>query len=193
MKILCFCVLALVLIGGCAHNPNKAEKIDTQMKNEGTVTGETVGIKNGEMVVQKKVLLTEELRDLQYEVYGLEDQVYGSQKYGSEGLYGVLKNCRLELSDKRNGGDGKLQWTEPMDRVTDKEEEMNIGVDENNKLVAVSDEYVKARITRFKEYKQILLKRQNEYQDKVDICKAALKSRKYDTQQAGGKVPGDAQ
>jgi hypothetical protein len=177
-SLLCFGALAA--LAGCAHDPNKAEKIDTAMNSQGVVAGETVGIKDGKMVVQKKMLLSEELRDLQYEVFELEDHVYGNEKYGSKGLYGVLKTCKLKLSDKANGGDGKLTWTEPIDRVTDKEDDMSIGVDEQNKLVAVSEEYIKDRIARFQQYKQILLKRQNEYEDKIEVCNAALRSNHED-------------
>lgn len=191
-KMSLFGVVALVSFAvGCSHNPNKAEKIDTEMKSAGTVGGETIGVKDGNMVVQKKTLLTEELRDLQYEVYGLEDTVYGNTRYGTQGLYGVLKNCRLSLSDKHNGGDGKLMWTEPIDRVTDKEEDMKLGVDEQDKLVAVSEEMIRDRIARFQEYKRILLKRQNEYQEKVDICKAELRSRQYDMANKTSEVTAD--
>ena len=190
MRKIFFVVSSLSLMltfSNCAHNPNKAEKIDTDMKSSGVVSGETVGVKDGNVIVQRKNLLSEELRDLQYEVYGLEDGVYGNHKYGTEGLYGVLKKCRLNLSRKDNGGDGKLTWTEPIDRVTDKEDDMKFGIDENNKLVAVSEEFIKDRIDRFKEYKRLLLKRQTEYQDKVDICKAELTSRQYDMAHKDGK------
>lgn len=177
--LLAAAVIALSLTA-CSHNPNKAEKIDTEMKNEGSVNGETVGIKDGNMVVQRKTLLSEELRDLQYEVYGLEEQVYGNEAFRTLGLYGVLKNCRLQLTDKRNGGDGKLIWTEPLERVTSKEEDLKLGIDEKQKLVAVSEEFIKDRIERFKGYKVLLEKRQTEYQQKVDICTAELSARKYD-------------
>ncbi len=71
-----------------------------------------------------------------------------------------------------------------MDRITDKEEEWKIGVDEKQKVVGVSEEFLKDRIARFQEYKRILQKREEEYQDKVDICKAELKSRKQDAAKA---------
>lgn len=168
----------VMLLVACSSNPNKAEKVETQMESKGNVKGENVGIKDGNMVVQKKTLMSEELRRLQYEVYELEDKVYGNRKFGSDGLYGVLKKCRLELSDKDNGGDGKLKWLEPMERITDKEDEYKIGIDEENNLVAVSEEYIKDRIVRFRGYKQTLMKREDEYQEKVDICKSDLKARK---------------
>ncbi len=105
--------LTLGLLLGCSSNPHKAEKLETAMTGDQTVTGsERVGVKNGNMVVQKKVEMNEELRRLQYEVFELEDKVYGNRKYGSKGLYGALKDCKFETVSKKNGGDGKLMWTE---------------------------------------------------------------------------------
>lgn len=161
----------------CKSNPHRAEKIDTEIKNNGQISGDTsVGVKDGNMIVQKKVQMNEELRRLQNEVYELEDRVYGNRKYGSLGLYGVLRQCRLEASDQKNGGDGKLKWTEPMDRITDKEEEYKVGLDEKEKLIGVSEEFLKDRIDRFRGYKQVLMKRQDEYEEKVQICKVDLKN-----------------
>lgn len=167
-----------LLFTACASNPNKVKDIDTKLENTSSVNGDTtLGVKDGYMVVQKKVMMNEELRKLQYEVYELEDRVYGSRKYGSLGLYGVLRECKLQLSDTKNGGDGKLRWTEPIDRVTENEAEFKIGLDEEKKLVGVSEEYLADRIQRFKKYKNILDKRQDEYEEKVAICKAELKSK----------------
>lgn len=168
-------------LAGCSSNPHKAEEIETKIDNKGQVSGDTtVGVKDGDMIVQKKVLMNEELRRLQNDVYELEDRVYGNRKYGSKGLYGVLKDCRADLSSKALGGTGKLQWTEPIDRVTDKEEEYKIGLDDKKQLIGVSEEFLKDRIERFKQYKLVLHKRQDEYEDKVEVCKAEVKSRQAD-------------
>lgn len=165
-------------LSSCA-NKHKAEKIETEIEKKEAISGDTsLGIKDGQMIVQKKVQMNEELRTLQNDVYSLEDRVYGNRKYGSLGLYGVLRDCRLQLADPKNGGDGKLKWTEPMDRVTDKEDEYKIGLDEKDKLVGISEEFLKDRLTRFKEYKSVLNKRQDEYEEKVAICKAELKAQK---------------
>jgi hypothetical protein len=100
---------------------HKAEKINTLIdKRQDVGSQEELGIKNGEMVVQKKVIMGEELRRIQIEVYESEDRIYGNRKFGSQGLYGTLKDCRKVLAEKKYGGDGKLKWTEPMDRITDK-------------------------------------------------------------------------
>ncbi len=169
----------LVSLTGCSSNPHKAEEIETKIENKGQLSGDTqLGVKDGNMVVQRKVLMSEELRRLQNEVFELEDRVYGSRKYGSKGLYGVLKDCRADLSSKALGGNGKLTFTEPIDRVTDKEEEFKIGLDEKQELVGVSEEFLKDRIERFKKYKVVLQKRQDEYEEKVDICKNDLSQKR---------------
>lgn len=169
---------SVLVLSACSSNPYKAEEIKTQVDNKQEVNGETtVGVKDGNAVVQKKVAMNEELRRTQYEVYELEDRVFGNRKYGSLGLYGVLRSCKVELSNPKNGGDGKLMWTEPLERVTDKEDDFKIGIDEQKKLVAVTEEFLKDRIDRFRGYKTILHKRQDEYEDKVAICKAELAAR----------------
>ncbi|MES2855556.1 MAG: hypothetical protein V4692_06825 [Bdellovibrionota bacterium] len=177
-------VLALVtlsVLAGCSTNRNKAEKIETKIEKEAAVSGDTkVGVKDGNAVVQKKVVMNEELRRLQNDTYELEDRVYGNRKFGSLGLYGVLRDCRAELADKRNGGNGKLKWTESMERVSDKEDEFKVGIDENEQLVGVSEEMLADRIDRFKGYKTLLNKREDEYEEKVAICKNELKNQKVD-------------
>ena len=178
-------VLPLIALAGllaaCSHNPNKAEKIDTKIEKSDMVSGDTaVGVKEGNMVVQKKVAMNEELRVLQNDVYELEDRVYGNRKYGSLGLYGVLKDCRMQLADKDNGGSGKLMFTEPIDRVTDKDDDFKMGLDEKDKLVGVSEEMLMDRISRFRGYRSTLQKRQDEYEEKVAICKNELKAKKAD-------------
>lgn len=151
------------------------------MKNSVSVGGtEELGIKDGKFVIQRKVMMNEELRRIQNEVYSLEDKIYGNKKYGSKGLYGTFKACRLKRISKENGGNGQLVWTEPIDRLTEKEEEWNIGIDEEDKIVAVSQEFLKDRIKRFKTYKKTLLKREDEYEEKIEICKAKLKSQLFD-------------
>jgi len=184
MRVLISLLFLSSLVLGCSSNPHKAEEIETEMERSEAVSGDTkLGVKEGNLVVQKKVLMNEELRRLQNEVFTLEDKVYGNRKYGSEGLYGALKKCRAELSSKRLGGDGKLKWTEPIDRVTDKEEEYEIGIDEEDKLVGVSEEFLKDRIKRFKQYKMVLQKRQDEDNERVEICDTELKARKYEAEQ----------
>ena len=168
----------------CSTNPHKAKEIDTTLDKRQNLTDEqSIGVKDGNMVFQKKVDMAEELRRLQINVYSLEDRVYGNRKFGSKGLYGVLRMCRAELVSPKNGGSGKLMWTEPMDRVTDKEDAFDIGYDKKDKIVGVSEEFLKDRIDRFKNYQRVLQKREDEYQEKIEICETELKAAQYKMEQ----------
>ena len=180
MKLGLLLITALFFVA-CSSNPHKAKEIDTKMETKEQLNDESaIGVKDGDMVYQKKVNMAEELRRLQISVYSLEDRVYGNRKYGSSGLYGVLKTCRVKVTSKENGGDGKLMWTEPMDRVTDKEDEFDIGLNKKKKIIGVSQEFLKDRLVRFKEYKRVLQKREDEYKEKIEICQAKLKSQQFD-------------
>lgn len=178
LKKIFMTLLVSGLFVGCATNKHKAKDIETKMDKGQALGEEEVGVKDGNMVVQKKLEMNEALRRLQNEVYELEDRVYGNRKFGSKGLYGALKDCKKEASSKALGGDGNLRFTEPADRLTDKEEEWTIGYDEKEKLVAVSNEFLSDRIERFKKYRQTLMKRQDEYEEKLEICDAEVRSKK---------------
>lgn len=168
-------------LAACSSNPHKAKKIDTELEGaQKTLGDEKLGLKDGEMILQKKVLLSEELRKLQVDVHELEDRVYGNQKYGSWGMYGTLKNCRKDLSKKSNGGDGKLKWIEKVERPTESIDDFKIGLDEKDKLVAVKQEYLMDRIANYKKFKKQLKSREIDFQEKIDICKTNLASQKYD-------------
>ena len=173
----------------CSHNPHKAEKLEMQMDQSDVVTrDENVGVnKDGNMIWQKKVSMNEELRRLQFEVYELEDRVYGNRKFGSNGLFGALKTCQTHLAAKENGGNGTLMWTEPLDRITDKEEVFNVGLNQKDKLIGISEEFLKDRIARFTDYKRILMKKQDEFDDKLSVCEGEMKSRAQNK-----KIPGEA-
>jgi hypothetical protein len=176
---------------GCSSNRHKAEKIETEMENKAEISGDTkVGVKDGDLVVQRKVLLNEELRRLQNETYELEDRVYGSRKFGSLGLYGVLRECRAQLARREFGGSGKLTFQEPLERITDKEEELKIGLDEKKNLVAVSEEFLKDRIDRFRGYRTKLQGREDEFEEKVRICRNDLEDRKQQRAQQGSSGSG---
>lgn len=175
-----------VLINACASNPNKVQKVETNLDNKETVSGNQVmGIKKDEtLVVQEKTDLRERLRDLQNEVFQLEDKVYGMRKYDSLGLYGDLRNCQKKAASKQYGGPGVMVWTEPLDRVSDKEKDYKFGKDEANNLVSVSEEFVKDRLERFQNYKVILQKREDEFKEKIEACQNDLAQKKIDNQQS---------
>lgn len=185
MKHNLFLIVAVFTLASCRTRPHKAEQLDTKMDQAATVSGQQqVGVKNGDMVVMDKIQMSEKLRDLQNAVYALEDRVYGTRKLGTLGLYGELKACKRKQASRQLGGSGTLVWSEPLDRVTDKEDEMKIGLDEKKDLVGVSEEFLKDRFQRFQGYKTILQKRADDYQHQIESCKAEVATREMDTNQS---------
>ena len=96
VKIAFLLLSVMVFRLGACSSPHKAKKLDTEFERSQNVQGEEVGIKDGKLVVQRKIELAERLRRLQNDVYELEDRVYGNRKFGSKGLYGVLKDCKIK-------------------------------------------------------------------------------------------------
>ncbi|WP_413586445.1 hypothetical protein [Bdellovibrio sp. HCB274] len=178
MRLLLITILSLSFVA-CSTNRNKAEKIDTEIEHAAPVGSGAIGIKDGDMVYQRKVQMNEQLRTLENEVYDLEARVFGGPRYlDNRGLYGVLRDCRLQMGDSANNGDGKMRWTETRVYVTSEEDFSKIGIEKKKDIVGVTEEGLRDRLDRFKGYKEILLKRQDEYETKVKMCELELKQQK---------------
>lgn len=180
MNKLLLLVLSLGLAACSTTHKEKSEvkDIDTKLERAQDVNGETLGVRDDSIVIQKKRVLAEELRELQNYTYGIGDEVYGSRKYGSRGLYGVYADCKADLNSKKYGGSGDLPYIEPAEKIIKEKEEWKFGKDENDKLVTVSEEFISERIERFKKYRDKLEKRRAEYELKVRVCKNKLKNAK---------------
>jgi hypothetical protein len=131
----------------------------------------------GEMITRKKVAMNEALAELQRDVNELEIDIYGDETLGRSGLYGVLSECLDRSVEKKNGGDGKLKRLPEKAILVPPEEatQVKIGLDENNKLVSVSEEYLLTRIHRYQTYKAGYLKQKEDFKERIRICKADLK------------------
>lgn len=175
--------LLMVFVGfvfvACASK-NKAKDLDTSVDMSTPVRGDSVvGVKDGDMVYQRKVAMNEELRRLELDVYDLEAKVMGGPRYlDNRGLYGVLRDCRVQLGDVNNSGDGKVRWTEAREYVTPDDDFSSIGIENKKQIVGVSEEFLRDRLVRFKGYKNVLEKRQDEYETKVKMCQLELAAQK---------------
>ncbi|MEN0059490.1 MAG: hypothetical protein AAGB31_11695 [Bdellovibrio sp.] len=174
MKLMKVVVLSM-LIAACASQ-HKAKDLDTKVDMSAPVRGDSVvGVKEGDMVYQRKVAMNEELRRLELDVYDLEAKVFGGPRYlDNRGLYGVLRDCRVQLGESKNGGDGKVRWTEAREYITPDEDFSSIGIENKKQIVGVSEEFLKDRLGRFREYRKTLEKRQDEYETKVKVCQLEL-------------------
>ncbi|MEO5667133.1 MAG: hypothetical protein ABIR96_03665, partial [Bdellovibrionota bacterium] len=144
---------------------------DTRLEKAQTVNGATVGMdKDKNVIVQRKVFLAESLRNLEKEVYSMENDLYGNEKYGTRGTQGVLKDCEKKLADPRIGGTGKLKPIATSDRVTEEEDDVKFVIDEKGDLVGITEEKLRDRIDRFRGYKKILGTRKAELGTDIEIC-----------------------
>ncbi len=185
MKHKIFCTYLIFGLGACSSQSHKAQPLVTELAQPQAVGGsQTLGLKEGDMVVMDKVQASEKLRELQNSVFEIEDRVYGTRKLGTLGLYGELKSCERKLASRQYGGNGTLLWAETLDRVTDKEEELKLGVDEKNNLVAINEEFLKNRLQRYQNYRTILQKRADQYEDQIEKCKLEVAARELDSSQS---------
>jgi hypothetical protein len=162
--------LGLLVLASACSSRNKAENRDTRLEKSTTNGQQEVGIRDGKVMVQRKVLLAEELRKLEQQTYLMEDEVYGNEQYGTAGLVGVLKDCYRKLSDPRLGGEGKLKRAPKVERVTADEDKLKFVIDEKGDLVGLTEEYLRDRLDRFQKYRKILTDRRSDVQTDLDIC-----------------------
>jgi hypothetical protein len=180
----------LFFLAACSSSPYKANDIDTKLEDQKAVgRGETLGTnKNGEVVIQKKVELASSMKDLQSDVYTLETEIYGDEHLGRKGLYGALRDCRDQGRSKALGGDGKVTPPPKKDIKTRGEdvsltaliEKINpgrIGRDEEQQLVAVTEDYLLERIKRFENYRETYLERKEWFNEEIRKCKAEIAER----------------
>lgn len=196
MKNLLIILTIAFFIPACATNKQKALKEKNELKAYELNLGSTsdvsgndyLGVRDNKVVVQRKVLLSEQLRKLKNETYGLEFEVYGNRDYGTKGLYGVYRDCLIDLNSKNNGGDGKVQPIEDPAPVLKDEPDMLFTKDERGNLIGVSEEYLSERIDRYKKFKEVLNQRREEYERKVRVCKNDLKNTQVEEKQSSNTV-----
>lgn len=168
-----FLLLPLLLLqSSCRSNPHKADVVETPVEKSDMVASDAkIGLnKEGEMVYQKKAILAEELRKLENDVYDLEDRVYGTRKYGTQGLYGKYSTC---LRKVETGDRGNLPKLEKIDRWSDKDENASLGLNQDStKLTSITEEKLRDRLGKFQEYRRVLQEREDQYNESIKNCEA---------------------
>lgn len=168
------CILiSLLFLSACSSNPHKAVDLDTKVdRAEGAGQDAVIGVKDGNMIYQKKVLLGEELRTSTIAARELEAKLYGGPRYyDNNGQIGVLKSCRAKLSSLTGE---KLQWTEKREYVIPDGEDLKMGIDEKGSLTGVTEEFLKDRLERYRGYQKILAQRSDDMDDKIAACNSQV-------------------
>jgi hypothetical protein len=169
---LSFLMLAgLAGLTGCKSNP-KIETIDTKLGQSQTAGGLTIGVNaDDRLMYQKKVDIVNEMVQVEDEVRALSDKVYGTPEYNSKGLYGKAMACRKKKAMKTGNFDSIPNHTPVIE-----EDQVKVGQEEHSKkLIALTEENLQVRLTRFREYKKTLYSRQEELEGYIEQCEVGTK------------------
>lgn len=172
LALLALFALNMAMNVGCATNPHRAVELDTKIERVSPISQNSrIGVKEGNIIYQKNVLLGEEVRNATIAAHEMEAKIYGGPRYyDNNGLIGVLKMCRAQISGMT---DGKLQWTEKRDYVIP-EENIQMGIDESGKLAGLTEEFLRDRLDRYRSYKRVLEQRAEEIETKIAACQSEV-------------------
>jgi predicted nuclease with TOPRIM domain len=168
-------VLVGLFLVGCASQEEKVSLDETQKLDREFVAGtgnknETVGEKDGTIVIQKKVSLQEDMSKVADDIDDLENSIYGLSRKDPGGLWLKLKECRKKVSDVRLGGNGVPDSMEAWEKPSATETDTKYRLDKKKYVVAVSEEQLEDRLTKLKNTKNTLERRYSEFKDKLDAC-----------------------
>jgi len=169
MKKILFTIFFVGLLIGCASSKKEeVPVIDTKVSNANHVSENAQVGQNqsGDLVYQEKSIITQDLVNLENEVMLLQDEVYGTEKYKSKGLYGKVKACRKKQAMKT----GEMKYVPEKTMVMD-DDQVKIGIENGTqKYINWTQEKVVQRFQRYKDYKQKFLDIREELEDFLEKC-----------------------
>jgi len=168
-------VLVALALTGCGSKEKKVsmdepEKLDREYVNKTGERSESVGEKGGNIVIQKKVALEEDMTRTKDAIADAENSIYGSSRQDPGGMWLKLKECRRKTADPRLGGNGVPEAMEKWEKPSATDPDVKYRVEDKKKIVAVSEEQLEDRLGRLRNVKNILDRRYEEYRDKLDSC-----------------------
>ena len=131
-----------LFVAGCSSS---VKKIDTEMDVKGTTQNGSVGVKDGQAVIQQEVMADQELRSQQWRNYELERNLLDEHVW--------LKRCRTEVADPRLGGNGILADIPDIDQMKSSTQvREDFGITESGQLKFVKREDYMARLKSERSY-----------------------------------------
>lgn len=168
-SLLLFAVFCFV---GCASNKKEEiPVIDTKLNQGQNLGGDSQVGQNssGAMVYQEKSNVLQNLVNLENEVMLLQDEVYGTEKYKSKGLFGKVKDCRKKQALKT----GEMKYIPEKTIVMD-EDQPKVGIEAGTQqYISWTEEKISDRTKRFQGYKQKFLDIREELEDFLEKCEVA--------------------
>lgn len=175
MKKTIFIMTLFSVLVGCFSKSKKDADIKAQDLNSNLERSESLNQKEAlgvnkeeEVVVQKKTKLIDYLKEVSYQVRKKQDELYGSRRFNTRGLYGRYESCVATKKQKPKLAraivlkDGELGQLE-----ADK-----FGYDEKGELVALEDQKLRDKIRDMEEKKNRLFAQEEELLSEINLCEA---------------------
>jgi hypothetical protein len=169
--------LLVTFLAACASKEERpvvstkddTKKFDKNVNFNGT-SGEKMGVRDDQVVIQKRSYLESELARLASQTSDLQETIYGKSRQEAGGLWDELRRCRQKLADPRLGGTGQPDAQEKWENIVDNSDDMKYVVDKYNTVMSVNEEEVSQRLVRFRKYKAVLSDKYDSYKDKLESC-----------------------
>jgi hypothetical protein len=171
-------ILALSVIGmfaACSSKSKKdadikAQEINTTIdKAEALNKSETIGVnKDEEVVVQKKTKLADYLKEVAYQVRKKQDELYGSRRFNTRGLYGRYEECMSRKKQKPKVARQMVMKDDEFGKL----EADKFGYDEKGKMVAVEEQKLRDKIRDMEDKKNRLYAQEEELMTEINSCEA---------------------
>lgn len=170
--------LSVLLIVGCSGKKKvddfKDQEVQGSLEKGQTYsqTGELGVNKDKVIVARDRVVLVEKLKQLNFEVKALQDEVYGVDEYQSRGSYGDLEKCLTKKKIRREDS-ALAKWPRKNFLTTrlDLKKE-NVGYDEKGQLVGLDEKSLSVEMDRLENAKEELGKDRESLQIEIQKCKA---------------------
>jgi hypothetical protein len=168
-------IVALISVCGCSSKSKKdadikAQEITTTVeKSEAINQKETLGVnKDEEVIIQKKTKLTDYLKDVSYQVRKKQDELYGSRRFGTRGIYGRYEECMAKKKQKPKVARAMVLKDEELGQI----EADKFGYDEKGQMVALEEQKLRDKIRDMEDKKNRLFAQEEELLSEINTCEA---------------------
>lgn len=148
----------------------KGQEISAPMdKVEPLSPTESLGVnKSEDVVVQKKTNLVEYLKNISFQVRRKQDELYGSRRFNTRGMFGRYEECL----------GGKKQKPKVARQMVLKEDELGqieadkFGYDEKGQMIAVEEQKLRDKIRDMEDKKNRLYAQEEELLAEINNCES---------------------
>jgi len=148
----------------------KSQEISTQIeKAEFLNQNESLGVnKEEEVIVQKKTNLVDYLKSISFQVRRKQDELYGSRRFNTRGLFGRYEECVTGKKQKPKVARQMLLKDDELGQI----EAGKFGYDEKGQMVALEEQKLRDKIRDMEDKKNRLYAQEEELLSEINTCES---------------------